>query len=167
MQKKLSFMLSATMLLTGFTNSVNAADWGALQTAGTLFGLGIFVAGSQWAQKANKEYAENGKDPDVQLAAVKVGATASVLVTLDMLRGGGDLRDNMIRLGAFACVLPLGHNKVAQVIDAVPTGGIGDLFHGPMVDGQEKPDTGTVARIMIPYYPLRDILMDRFGSKKS
>jgi len=166
MQKKLSFALSI-MLLTGLTNSVNAADWSGLKTAGTLVGLGMFIAGGQYAQKANKEYAQNGKDPDAALAMVKVGATASVLFTLDLLRGNGDLKENLVKLAAFGLALPVGCNQVAQALDALPTGGIGDLLHGPMVDGKEKPDAGTAARIMLAYIPLRDVLLDVCGSNKS
>src|SRR5438309_2738330 len=156
MQKKLSFALSI-MLLAGLTNSVNAVDLTGLQTAGTLIGLGMFIAGGQYAQKANKEYAQNGKDPDAALALVKVGATASVLFTLDLLQGNGDLKENLVKLGAFALALPVGCNQVAQALDFLPTGGIGDLLHGPMVDGKENPDAGTVGRIMLVYIPLREL----------
>jgi len=158
MQKKLSLALSF-MLLTGLTNSVNAAGgWSATKKAATIAGICIVLGGGQYVEKMNKEYADARKDPDLTLALTKTGAAAGLLIGTDMLMNDHNTAENLVKIGAFTVALAAGSDTVAHAVKHIPS--IGAILTGPIVDGKEVKDAGAAARIVMAYIPLRQMGLD-------
>jgi hypothetical protein len=159
MQKKLSFALSI-MLLTGLTNSVNAADWSGIKKFAVVAGvIGVF-AGGQYADEMNKEYARTRKDPDAQLALVKSAAGATMLLGADMILHEHDTAENLAKIAAFTIALSAGSDTVAHGINYVAglvhAERVSACVTGPIVDGKEVKESGAAIRVLAVYVPLRD-----------
>ena len=155
MQKKVSLALSI-MLLTGLTNSVNATNgWSATKKAVTVAGICCIIGAGRYVEGMNKEYANNRKDPDWQLAVAKTGAAAGLLIGTDMLLNDHNTAENLVKIGAFTVALAAGTDTVAHAVKHIPS--VGAILTGPIVDGKEVKETGAAARIVMAYVPLRQM----------
>ena len=166
--KKLSFILSFVVFASFISFSRSNAginDWSATKKVGMIAGVCGLLGLGRYVENLNKEYAKEEKAPDAHMTTVKIVTGGALWIGSDVLLfDTHDTRDNLLKLAAFGGSLLAGTDIVANGVKHVPC--LGGILTGPIdKHGAEVKDAGAAARILLTYVPLRDTLLQYFGSK--